>query len=205
MDISNFCSILREEKRGYCIKPWNYNGLTIATDSRVIISVPEQYGYPDGKDYSIADSAYNLLQDGLSIQYEKLPIELKPSGSQCSMCFGHGRINFEECPECHGFGIMTFGTKRHYYECSCEECDGEGEYKFPAKDGQFICPKCHGFGHTNKPKKVLNGYYAYHYLKKITDLQGLLVGSVPDKNYWLYFKADYGVRGALAGFCDGYQ
>jgi len=199
MDISNFCSIKRGEKRPFCIQPWNHKGLTIATDSRIVAATPEIQGYQNGKDYRIADSAFDLLKECESVPYQNFNIELKPAGNQCGMCCGFGKMNFEECPECDGSGVVSFDTARHVYEFTCKECDGYGEYIYPCQDGKSTCPQCHGLGFEHESIEVFNGLYAYHYLKKISELPGVLIGALATYKNRLYFKADNGLHGVLMG------
>lgn len=199
MDIKEFCSIQRHEKRPYCIQPWNCGGFTIATDTRILVAVPEIEGYPDGRIIKAPMNAIDILSECEKISFRHFDLNIKPGGVCCTVCHGFGRMNVETCQDCNGVGEVTFSTDRHVYDFECKECGGNGEYIYPSSDGSFVCQYCYGIGYTNENIIINNRPFAFHYIMKISTLPGLQIGPSANGNKILFFKADNGLRGALMG------
>lgn len=115
--------------------PWWKDGKAIATDGRIIVSVPCERFADDATLRRPDVSCYLPEPTGLTWQ----PMPALPV---CSECNGTGKITRTECEECEGTGEIEhdcdceFCTKTE----ECDECDGEG--KFTGEDAIDDCDQC---------------------------------------------------------------
>lgn len=139
--IEQFCG--RYDYRDLFHKPFNFQGLTIATNAHILIAMPRDDRYPDADKNEIAAKVNNMLHVG-ELEYQPIQFPEPIKFKQCPHCKGGGYLIIEQCPECSGDGEVTVGNKFHDYECECKTCGGVGDISRPG--GDEFCPNCCGTG-----------------------------------------------------------
>lgn len=164
IDLKQFCG--RRYQVPFTIDGWDY-----ATDGIICVRVPSTEPVPF-LDF-IPPSAHQLGWDkDLGKTWYFLPdLNTLPAGCEshplCSECDGEGFTPaYRSCPDCNGWGEVSFIVGRHEYTPDCQECDGEGrlvDYSSPKVE----CPECC----EGRPTLSLWGCaFAAKYLKKIAAL-----------------------------------
>ena len=194
MDLTKF--YIPDDEREWAKSPFNLGRRTIATDARVLITIPIENKYPSGEKYKIADAVRGLMSLHSQQKYQTHNFRFNTLGEFCEVCKGVGKMDYKPCVECEQEGVLYFKTRYSDYEVECKTCHGEGVKTYPSHTGKKVCDYCHGNGLIFPQYKINNLYFNYHLIQKIAGLEGIKIALNSDK-HMLYFKADNDIKGIL--------
>ena len=189
-----FCN--PDDARFFCRQPFpDMKGNVLATDGKVIVSVPANFATEEIQVYQKAIDIFAKYLDPELFQTGFVPLKVEiPPYPPCAPCNGTGKVNEEretECPDCDGEGGHYIG--RHYYECI--ECDGSGKVADQSKTDvkKIDCEKCGGTGRGFHPVKLDARSFQSKYLELIMELPNAEYLPDGDKHAIMRFKFDGGI------------
>jgi len=167
--------------------PFNYNGRTIATDGRALLSVPinDRFNDHSGKLNKKLNEIFTAIREA---DFKPIPKLEMPEPTNCKCCKGSGRAQRNKCPECDGEGEVDAETDYNtYYGLECITCKGDGHVV--SLESNDDCPECRGKGKLIKsdiPIHIKGMHVSMGLLEKILKADGIEIAANPTKSMLLF-------------------